>query len=257
VIVQQVVPLNVQMASWTDAGARTYNEDDLRAGPLAGKHFAVLSDGAGGHRDGAVASDIVVRLVELALQSPGEFASEVLHGAIHDAHRALLDQQQGRPDRERMHATVVALWIDAQQGAALWSHVGDSRLYMLRRGRVHHVTKDDSVVQHMIDAGILTPDAARTHPRKHHLVCAMGVESDFSAHTLERSYPLQDGDAFLLCSDGWWEPLSGDEVEECLRQASDPGDWLERMSCLVQGAALKDQDNYSAIAVWFGDMPTR
>lgn len=222
----------------------------MRYGHAEGAAYAVLSDGAGGHDNGAVASDLVVRLVAMRLQTALEVSAAALHDAVIDAHELLLQQQDTASDRHRMHATLVALWIDTEQGSALWSHVGDSRLYVFRAGSICHITRDDSVVRQMLDAGLIDASAAETHPMKHHLVCAMGVSGDFVAHTIQRPFKLNDGDALLLCTDGWWEPLGAVDIERTLSQAPDPVTWLEAMQRLIAQAALPRQDNHSAIAVW-------
>lgn len=225
----------------------------MRHGVAEGAAYAVLSDGAGGHDNGAMASDLVVRLVAMRLQAAREVDAGVLHDAVIDAHELLLQQQDTAHERHRMHATLVALWIDAEHGGALWSHVGDSRLYVLRAGSICHVTRDDSVVRQMLDAGLIDASAAENHPMKHHLVCAMGVSGDFVAHTIQRPFKLNHGDALLLCSDGWWEPLKAMDIERTLGQAEDPGKWLESMQRLIAQAAHPRQDNHSAIAVWINN----
>lgn len=242
--------LNVRIATHSAAGAREHNEDDLRFGQRGGVAFAVLSDGAGGHRSGAYASDLVVRLVAVALQSQDSLLPQSMHDIVHAAHEFLLQKQQGAALRERMYATVAALWIDSHRSLALWSHVGDSRLYLLRDGRVQHVTRDDSAVRQMVDAGLISSDAAQTHPKRHHLVCAMGVETEFVAHTLEKAYSLCEGDAFFLCTDGWWDSLSPADIERTLASAAGPQEWLDCMASIIRSAARLDQDNYSAVAVW-------
>ncbi len=241
------------MASRSLTGARDHNEDDLRYGFRNGVAYAVLSDGAGGHRAGALASDIVVRAVTTDLQRASAVHAAALHDAVHDAHELLLAQQPGSIDRDRMHATLVALWIDADRAEALWSHVGDSRLYVLRDGRVQHVTRDDSVVRQLVDAGLLTPEAARTHPKKNQLLCAMGVDSGFVAHTIENAYALGAGDVLLLATDGWWEHFEHDDIAQILADATGPGDWLARMEARIRAAAKPDQDNQRALAVWTGE----
>ncbi|CDS48409.1 Protein phosphatase 2C-like:Protein phosphatase 2C-like [Polaromonas sp. CG9_12] len=245
--------LAIRIATCTQTGARDHNEDDMRYGVADGAAYAVLSDGAGGHDNGAIASDLVVRLVALRLQAAVDVNAVELHEAVLEAHELLLLQQQDAvSERQRMHATMVALWIDAQRGLALWSHVGDSRLYLLRAGRVCHVTRDDSVIRQMIDAGLIDAAAAESHPMKHHLVCAMGVADEFVAHTIERPFALTEGDALLLCSDGWWEPLQAVDIERTLGQAQNPEQWLQAMQVLIAQKANPTQDNYSAIAAWIG-----
>jgi PPM family protein phosphatase len=245
--------LQVDIAARSHPGARSRNEDDLRFGHGGALSHAVLADGAGGHRGGATAADLVVRLVALQLQAAPVASVEALNAALCDAHAALGEQQQGRRARERMHATVVALWVDAEQEEALWSHVGDSRLYMLRRGRVCHVTRDDSVVQQLIDAGYVSEVEARDHPRKNQLLSAMGAEETVQPHTVDEPQAIQDGDAFLLATDGWWDALDRDAIEASFAAARTADDWLALMEGHVRQAARPDQDNYSAVAVWVGD----
>lgn len=245
--------LHIDIAARTQPGSRSHNEDDLRFGGSGALWHAVLADGAGGHQGGATASDLVVRLVALHLQSSSVASAEALDTALCEAHTALGEQQQGRRARERMHTTVVALWVDADREEAVWSHVGDSRLYMLRRGRVCHVTRDDSVVQQLIDAGYVTEEAARDHPRKNQLISAMGAEDPPQPHTVDEPQAIQDGDAFLLATDGWWDCLDHEAIESCFARARTADDWLAGMEARVRQAAPPNQDNFSAVAMWVGD----
>ena len=244
--------LQVEIATRCEVGGRSHNEDDLRHGQAGSFWYAVLSDGAGGHHGGAIASDIVVRMTALGLQSATQSTPEYLTQLICDANDALV-QKQDKRSRDRMHATLVALWIDTRREEALWSHVGDSRLYMLRHGRVLHVTQDDSVVQRMVDAGYLTPEEALTHPRKNQLLSAMGAEGGIEPNTLERHMAVEDGDAFLLCSDGWWDHFDKHTIETYFAAAKSPQHWLDLMAGQIREAAHPRQDNYTAIAVWIGD----
>jgi len=245
--------LHVEIASRSEVGDRAHNEDDLRHGRAGSFWYAVLSDGAGGHRGGAIASDLVVRLVAHGLQSAPHASPDYLSQLVTDTHAALGDQQQGRKGHERMHATLVALWIDTRRAQALWTHVGDSRLYHLRHGQVCDVTDDDSVVQRMVHAGYLSRAEARDHPRKNQLLSAMGTVEAVEPNTVETFVPIADGDAFLLCSDGWWDHFEPHDIETAFASARSPQHWLDLMAEDVQRAQLKGQDNYTAIAVWIGD----
>lgn len=244
------------IASRSEVGARKTNEDYLQHGALATGWFAVLSDGAGGHRDGAVAADLVVRMAahELSVQlSPADPPDTALQQVVHAANDALNRHQQGQRGHDRMHATVVVLWIDGARRRAQWSHVGDSRLYLLRRGHVTFVTRDDSVVQTMLDAGLINAQQARHHAQRNQLLAAMGSEEPIEPHLGEADAGLREGDAFLLCSDGWYDALEPADIESTLAAATGAEDWLDRMAALVQQCRRANQDNYSAIAVWVGD----
>ncbi len=246
----------IQFASSSEIGARSENEDYLQHGMLEAGSYAVLSDGAGGHSDGAVAADLVVRVVahELGVEfaQPGQRAAN-LRRVVHVANDALNRRQQGLHGHQRMHATLVVLWIDKARQQAVWSHVGDSRLYLLRKGRIAQVTRDDSVVQTMLDAGLIDAAQARNHAHRNQLIAAMGAEEPIEPHLSEDHFEVHEGDAFLLCSDGWYDPLEPADIEDTLAGAQSAQDWLDRMRTLVQRCQRSNQDNYSAIAVWVGN----
>jgi serine/threonine protein phosphatase PrpC len=248
---------DIQLASRSEIGARKGNEDYLQHGTLGHGWYAVLSDGAGGHSDGAIAADLVVRMVvhELGTKVPHADAAPAttIEHAVHVANDALNRRQQGITGVRRMHATLVVLWIDKARGQAVWAHVGDSRLYLLRKGRIAQVTRDDSVVQTMVDAGLIDAEQARTHAQRNQLIAAMGAEEPIEPHLSDDGFAIADGDAYLLCTDGWYDPLEPDEIEATLAGAANAQDWLTRMHLLVLQRARPNQDNYSAIAVWVGN----
>lgn len=241
----------ISVATCSECGQRSANEDSLRAGSAGSTQYAVVSDGAGGHARGADASRRVVDHIERALQSASSaFAGAALAEALVSAHVALQQEQLGAEGRQRMHATVVALWVDMRQARAVWSHVGDSRLYRLRYGVVDLVTVDDSVVQRMLESGILTLQQADDHPLRNQLLAALGMQENLEPHTLAQAEPLDDGDAFLLCTDGWWGALTDTQLTGTLNNARTPQDWLVAMRELIIAQAAPGQDNFSAIAVW-------
>jgi serine/threonine protein phosphatase PrpC len=246
--------LNITMAACTDRGQRSTNEDALRLGSAGATHYAVLSDGAGGHENGAEAARRVVDHIEAALVADAiAFAPERLTEALLGAHADLQRRQQGARGKQRMHATIVTLWIDTRHDQAVWSHTGDSRLYRLRYGATERLTSDDSIVQQMLDGGLLTAEQARHHPAKNQLLAAVGMQDDIEPHTSEKAAPLEDGDAWLLCTDGWWDGLEEAELAATLLQATSPQEWLDTMRTMISARADARQDNFSAIAVWVRD----
>ena len=245
----------ITVASRSAPGARAYNEDDLEHGTLGAAWFAVLADGAGGHSDGAIASALVVRTSVHALaQRAGvrALAPADLAEVVRLAHDALCERQVGLQGRQRMLATVVMLWIDTQPLNAFWAHVGDSRLYLLRQGRVETVTRDDSVVQRLVAAGLLDAEQAREHPQRHQLIAALGDDEPVEPHACPAAVALREGDAFLLCSDGWYDALAPGDIEATLACAPSADGWLIAMDARVRQRQLPNQDNFSAIAVWVG-----
>ncbi len=249
--------MHIEVASRTETGARPYNEDDLRHGRTGPLVYAVLADGAGGHSHGATASDIVVRSVALSLQRlqdwPDGQAGPVLARSIQLAQDTLNAGQVGLKAHQRMHATVVALWLNTQAGLAVWGHVGDSRLYRVRQGVAEQLTLDDSVVQQMVSAGFITPEDARHHPRKNQLLAALGSEEPVEVHIPPQPERVVEGDAYLLCCDGWWDALTPHDIARTLDAAGSAEAWLDHMAGRIQAAGLPNQDNYSALALWVGD----
>ena len=244
----------ISITACSERGQRAGNEDALRVGGAGSTQYAVLSDGAGGHERGAEASRRVVEHIEAALRAAASaFAGDLLTQALHSAHGALQLDQMGVQGRRRMHATVVALWIDTRHDRCVWSHVGDSRLYRMRYGAVDLVTADDSVVQRMLEGGILTPQQALNHPMKNQLLAAVGMQDSLEPHTLAQPVSLDDGDAFLLCTDGWWGGLTDAQIISTLTDADTPQCWLDAMRELILAQATLGQDNFSAIAVWVTD----
>jgi PPM family protein phosphatase len=246
--------LQIRIASKTDRGARQGNEDDLRWGTAGSGWYAVVADGAGGHRRGAEAALRAVTSVEAALCDPMlAFSPAAMTQVVRAAHAVVQSHQDSNDLSARMHCTVVALWIDGQTSHALWSHVGDSRLYRIRRGVTDLVTADDSVVQRMVQAGLITAAQASTHPQKNQLLSALGIDGDVQPHTVVRPVELQDGDAFLLCTDGWWDPLDALQLADTLGHSRTPQEWLTLMEQRIVAHANPKQDNFSAVAVWVGD----
>lgn len=246
--------IGIRIASCSDAGAREHNEDALRHGCARNGHYAILADGAGGHKRGAEAAHRAVTRIEQMLRDDAmAFSPANLTQIVRLAHSELLHHQDGGSTQSRMHCTIVVLWIDPSEGHALWTHVGDSRLYRIRHGQTDIVTVDDSVVQRMVQAGLLTREQSLSHPQKNQLLAALGMDGEVEPHTVVRPVEVHEGDAFLLCSDGWWDGFEPADLAASLAAALAPGDWLEQMQSAIRARARPRQDNYSAIAVWAGD----
>ena len=245
--------LDIAIATRSERGQRARNEDSVRVCRDGAQWLAVLADGAGGHHGGAEASQRAVAYVDQALHAAGPaFDAGALTRAVVATHRHVLAGQQSGSGLAHMHSTVVVLWIDGASGGALWTHVGDSRLYVVRRGVLRQLTSDDSVVQRMVDAGLLTPEQALVHPNKSQLVAALGIDDEVEPHTVAQAVPLEPGDAFLLCSDGWWGALDEAGILRSLSDADTPEEWLDAMQQRIEAQAVPRQDNFSAIAAWVG-----
>lgn len=244
----------IRTAAASEQGARSHNEDAVAIGRAGDGHYAVLADGAGGHRHGAEAAERTVACMARQWQNAAaDFTPEGLTQMVHQAQAELLAHQTVAAPEARMHCTLVALWLAPGCGQVLWTHVGDSRLYRFRHGHADVVTLDDSVVQQMVQAGLINPEQARHHPQKNQLTAALGMAGEITPHTVVRPVEVLPGDAFLLCSDGWWGDLTLDELAIGLGQTLDPAHWLDTMRARITALARPRQDNFSAVALWVGD----
>jgi serine/threonine protein phosphatase PrpC len=246
--------IGIRIVSCSEPGARSHNEDAVRHGTARSGHYAVLADGAGGHQRGAEAAQRAVDCIERLLRDDTVgFSPANLTRIVQLAHWEVQRHQQSDDINARMHCTIVLLWIEPEVAHVMWSHVGDSRLYRIRHGRTDIVTSDDSVVHRMVQAGLITADQSQQHPQKNQLLAALGVAEEIEPHTVARPVELLEGDAFLLCSDGWWEAFDDAELAASLSRALAPQDWLDDMRSRITALAKPRQDNFSAIAVWVGD----
>lgn len=248
----------LELATLSHRGGRANNEDACGHSRSPQHLCCVVADGAGGHGGGDVASKLVVRhIIDQSALAPLARVDEVEDLLIDT--NAQVRRHQSESDRTKdMHSTVVALFVDLECQEALWGHAGDSRLYLFRDGEILCHTRDHSVVQSMVDAGMLMPEQIRTHPRRSELLSALGSEpEDLLVSTADHPWPLKPSDVLLLCTDGLWEHV--DEAEMCasLTGSADAKAWLSRLEELVLLHAAEGgktgHDNFSGIAVWVGE----
>jgi PPM family protein phosphatase len=244
--------MQLEVSVLSNPGGRERNEDAYGFWTGGGGCFCVVSDGAGGHGGGDVASKLAVRVILSAFQESPECSGAAIDAALTSAHRAIVAQQRAQSPGPLagMRATATVLALDTIGRTALWGHVGDTRLYCFRGQKVVAQTKDHSVVQKMVDAGYLAQNALRASLQRSRLFAALGHNEDFVA-TVERTpFPIVDGDVFLLCSDGFWEYIDEEAMLKALAQHRTPADWLGAMEREVVQRGGPEQDNFSALAVF-------
>jgi protein phosphatase len=192
--------------------------------------FAVLADGIGGHRAGEVAAELAVNhLMQAVARSDGRHIRNTIEDAVIEASDAIAAHAGSNENLKGMGATCATAWI---VGDKLYTaYVGDSRIYLIRGGRIQQLTVDHSWVQEAIDKGILTPEAARQHPNVHVIRRYLGsptppdpdfrlkLFNDEGDHHAENNQGLQllPNDILLLCSDGLTDLLWNDEILEVIR----------------------------------------
>ena len=242
----------LKMAGLTDPGMRRENnEDAYLTVPEIG--LAVLADGMGGHLAGEVASGIAVDVIRrnlIAAFADGDAPSleaDSIRAAIELANQAINETSAARPECAGMGATVVAAVFHDDRVCV--AHVGDSRLYRLRGGQLEQVTEDHSMIQELLRRGFITPEEARVSTNKNVVTRALGVDSAVQVDVAEQ--PVNEGDLYLLCSDGLSDVLTTEAMQDILVRHDDDLD-AALAELIAQANAGGGPDNVSAILVRTG-----
>ncbi len=194
-------------------GDRDDNQDRGAIAKSGEAILLVVVDGMGGHAQGELAAQTAVDTIvrEFEEQSfPMENGSEFLGRCISKAHAAVFDLGESMQAEDRPRATCALCLI--QQDSALWAHVGDSRVYHLREGRVLARTRDHSHVEVLLQDGLITEEEILSHPLRNFVECCLGGDSALPEVGMSVPAVLENGDIILACSDGLWGGASDEEI---------------------------------------------
>ena len=259
----------LEVATATHPGmVRSHNEDSIAADSEIG--LAVLADGMGGYNAGEVASGIAVELIRTELKKAiaerkardvnGTNVESLLAEHAERANAAIYQAAQSQPQYSGMGTTlVVAMWHDNKMSVG---HIGDSRLYRLRGETLEQITRDHSLLQEQIDSGMITREQARHSQNKNLVTRAVGIDPQVEAEV--HTYDVEQGDIYLLCSDGLSDMVSDEDIQLTLNSLSANLDLAARQ--LVQQAndnggrdnvsviLVRVNRNYPARAGWFSKL---
>ena len=196
----------------TDIGKLRKQNEDAAWFDEARAVFAV-ADGMGGHLAGEVASRMAIEAVQRMARENERPGIAALREAVACAHETILAHAQDHIECAGMGTTLSVLWLG--ENYAYIAHVGDSRIYRLREGSLTQITQDHSLVEELVRAGLITREQARTHPRRNIITRALGTHGENEPDLLVTD--VQDGDVFLLCTDGLTGMVPDDEIERTLR----------------------------------------
>ena len=230
-------------------GDRENNEDSIGMFQAEDDYCFVLADGLGGHGMGEVASQQAVEQVIGTFAAYGKADEACLSEAMMNAQNTIMRKQAEDRKLADMKTTCVALMVGKDE--ILWAHVGDSRLYCFRKGKLAARTMDHSVPQMLVASGQIREKDIRHHPDRNRLLRVMGIEWEEPRFEIGGPVERDDNLAFLLASDGFWELIDEKKMMACLKRADTPEEWVRSMSEIVvkNGQGL-DMDNYSAVAVF-------
>ena len=234
--------MQISAYTYTNRGGRDHNEDSVRASAAQG--VFVLADGLGGHGSGEVASALAVDTLFTGMTQAGALDETDLLTLFQSANEEIL-RQQAQPGREEMRTTAVALRLADDQ--AVWAHIGDSRLYRFSGGELAGVTADHSVTYRKFLGGEISYMDVYHDDDRSRLLRVLGREP---CRPEAGRADVSPGDAFLLCSDGFWEFVYNEEIQADLCTARTPEEWAERMLLRHIRRTPPGSDNFSLITVF-------
>jgi PPM family protein phosphatase len=233
-----------RMAVVSDTGRRRRRNEDafVCAPPL----FAV-ADGMGGAQAGEVASGLAAAVLEEG--AGDERGEERVASLIKEANRRVFQRSNEDAATSGMGTTMTVALVDSPGGTIAFGHVGDSRAYRVRDGRLEQLTDDHSLVGELVRSGKLSPEEAETHPQRSVITRALGTEPDVDVDTF--TVEARPDDLYLLCSDGLTDMISADEIFSVL----DGSDDLEVAArALIEAAnAGGGEDNITVVLFQIGD----
>ena len=228
----------VHFAALSDPGrTRSHNEDSLLCAPELG--LWAVADGMGGHQRGEVASALALQTLREQMQQGASLSSAVL-----EANAAIFAAGESDPGSRGMGTTLVAVQLQGTKYTLAW--LGDSRAYRISAGQIEQLSSDHSWVQSMVDAGEMTVEQARTHPRRNVITQCLGQSGD-QPEPGQVVGVLNSGEILMLCSDG----LTGELTDQQILELSACADTLDGLvSQLIDAANLAGgRDNVSCIVL--------
>lgn len=247
--------MHADFAKLSLIGDRPENQDRIELITHPQSTLMICVDGMGGHSDGSKAAEITVETLGecfTGIARPVFDPQGFLISALALAHERVVDIGAQLHVDQRPRATCAVCLV--QDGNAYWAHVGDSRLYLIRRGTVHARTRDHSHVELLLREGLIAESEIKSHPMRNFVECCLGGDHALPDMSVSGRIALETCDVLLACTDGYWSGLSDEEVG-CLDGCTRPLD--QQLHRTAETAVMRNgphSDNTSAIAlVWRTD----
>ena len=236
-------------------GGREENQDRVATAVAEHAALLVVIDGMGGHADGARAAQVTQQvIVDAFWHTPQPLFDPLgfLHLTLGRAHDEVVKLGAQLPLEQRPRATCAVCLV--QQHASWWAHVGDSRLYHVRRGELLTRSRDHSHVELLLREGLINAEQAQNHPMRNFVECCLGGDPILPDMSLTRRRPLEPNDVLLLCTDGLWGGITDAELTVELSGAGELRGKLLELGTRAIKRAGNGSDNTSAAALrWLGD----
>ncbi|MET0657337.1 MAG: protein phosphatase 2C domain-containing protein [Steroidobacteraceae bacterium] len=248
--------MRIEHAELSLVGDREDNQDRVSIAVNGHAALMIVIDGMGGHSDGSRAADTALQsLLRSFSQTTTPLFDPIgfLHLALSRAHDDVARLGSSLSVDSRPRATIAVSLV--QDGAAYWAHIGDSRIYLIRSGRVVRRTRDHSHVELLLREGKITESEVATHPMRNFVECCLGGDPAIPEMSISTRQLLQPGDVLLLCTDGIWANMSDQDIGMFFRpDYEDLRAWLEALGRRAVQAASPFSDNSTAAVLrWQGN----
>lgn len=236
-------------ATITNVGGRKINEDAIGVSKKDDRYCFMLCDGLGSHGKGEVASNLVKDVFLFNFTNSDDKPVNFIKKTFLTAQNELLQKQKEEKSHQKMKTTAVCLYTDIKK--AYLGYVGDSRFYAFANNKVKLQSKDHSVPYMLYLSKEISESEIRNHPDRNMLLKVMGTPWEGKSYEILKPMPLKKYQAFLLCTDGFWELVTEEEMCSLLTISKTADEWLKRMTEVVEKKGVsKEMDNFSAIAIF-------
>ena len=243
--------MEIEYAKVSAVGDRQDNQD--RAAIVVAEDAAIMLvfDGMGGHSDGARAAETGLRIIQqmfTSTQLPVFDPQGFLYMALSRAHDEVVRIGAELPVDFRPRATCAICLI--QESGTYWAHIGDSRIYHLRNGRVVSRSRDHSHVEVLIQEGAISEEEALDHPMRNFVECFIGGDAPVPDMTITARHALEPGDVLLACTDGLWSGVGDDTIAKTICTTGEPlAENLMALSLQAMATNAPYSDNTTATAL--------
>ena len=229
----------------SDKGGREYNEDFIGEKNVDNIHCFVLADGLGENGNGQIASKVAVNTVLECFESNPQITPNALRNYLDEAHKNVL--KEGIKIGSSITTTIAVLITDGN--SVIWAHCGDSRVYKIKKYKIQEISDDHSQAFKLFLRDKISYSDIRNSPEKNKLLRMLGESYTFNP-TISKLVPVTSKDAFLLCSDGFWEYITEDLIEMALKKTSSVDECLDYMLYERSKIVPDNSDNFSAIMIY-------
>lgn len=242
--------MKVRAASYSDQGGRDYNEDSCLVVKNNSNLCTIVADGLGGHGGGKLASLTAVETIKdcFEAKNPSEAVqADDISSWFDTANERVLEMQTKECE---MKTTMALVCLEFVSGNLLAAHLGDTRIYHFAGGRLSYMSFDHSVSRMAVLAGEITMEEVRFHTDRNKLLKAIGKSENAAPEIKELHLDRNADNAILICTDGFWEYVTEEQMEETLCNSASPEEWLRAMRWYIKNFAKEKNDNNTAIAVF-------